>query len=138
NSIIYPKKTQSEVTKNQIFLPVRYKEELYPILAIHDRPLLLHFTNRGDRNCNKLTGPLYKIIINDLEDDKKKLNLVDIECDTMEQGIKEIMLDYNVNRIPSIIAVNKSIKMDEYIVKNLNEIKEIDWNELRKWVESVA
>ncbi|ODV97024.1 hypothetical protein PACTADRAFT_32521 [Pachysolen tannophilus NRRL Y-2460] len=119
---------------NRIFLPIRYADELYPIL-MQKPPLLLNFTYRRNPECDKLTGALQRIVA--LETDKK-INLVDIEAS--EPGTRELMLEYRVDHVPMVVALRKQLIVDSYIDKNLTQDpnKEVDWINLKNWIENIA
>lgn len=119
---------------NRIFLPIRYKEELHPVL-IQKLPLLLNFTVRGNEQCNKLTGALQRIV--SLETDKR-VNMVDIEAD--EPGTLDLLTEYRVTEIPTVVLLRKQLIVDHYTVPDLmkNTSSEVDWIKLKDWIESVA
>ncbi|KAH3670301.1 hypothetical protein WICMUC_004870 [Wickerhamomyces mucosus] len=130
--IIYPPSSTKQ--GNRIFLPIRFEDELDTILLIK-RPLLLNFTVRGDPYCNKVTGALQRIVAYETD---KKVNMVDIEVD--EPGTKDILPRFGVKNIPTIVAVRKTLPVDNYVDQNLlnDPESEIDWEKLKKFIENNA
>ncbi|GME85822.1 unnamed protein product [[Candida] boidinii] len=135
SNILYPPSQGSTPTGNRIFIAIREKSELQPLL-ITKQPLLLNFVNRGETSSNKLTGALQRIV--SLETDKL-VNMVDIEAD--EIGNRDLLIDYQVNKIPTIVALKNQLPRgsycDEALIEN-PESQDVKWQELKAWVESHA
>ncbi|KAH3669513.1 hypothetical protein OGAPHI_001634 [Ogataea philodendri] len=139
NPLVKPKPVvwQPQSTpKNRIFLAVRDRSELQPLIPLRP-PLLLNFVFRGDTASNKQTGALQRIVGYDIDDDKL-VNMVDIESD--EPGNKGLLLDYQVTKIPSIVCLRNQIAQSTYVDEQLlnNPESDVDYEKLKKWVESHA
>ncbi|KAI0462070.1 hypothetical protein LJB42_004675 [Komagataella kurtzmanii] len=130
--LFYP--PASTKSGNRIFLPVRDPSELHPYL-IQKPPLLLNFVYRGETASNKLTGVLQRIVSLETE---KSVNMVDIEAD--ETANHQLLSTYMVTKIPTVVALKKQLPVSQYCDLELidNKDKEVDWEELKKWVEEVA
>ncbi|ESW98309.1 hypothetical protein HPODL_05240 [Ogataea parapolymorpha DL-1] len=139
NPLVKPKPViwpPQSATKNRILLPVRNRSELQPLVPLHS-PLLMNFVFRGDTASNKQTGALQRILTYDI-DDSKLVSMVDVECD--EPGNKGLLLDYQVTRIPSIVCLRNQIAQGTFVDDKLieNPEGEVDYERLKKWVESQA
>ncbi|ODQ66254.1 hypothetical protein NADFUDRAFT_50175 [Nadsonia fulvescens var. elongata DSM 6958] len=120
--------------ENRVYFPVRYEHEFDPLLPL-PLPLLVNFTVRNDPVSNKLTGALHRIVTKETE---KCCRLVDVEAD--EPTMRDIMLKYQINNIPTIMAINGGLPKSYYVpteFKNNHEA-EVDWEKLKAWVEEVA
>ncbi len=97
----YFRTTAFASSRNQIFLPIRYRYELDSIIPLSNRiPLLLNFTYRGDKASDKTTGALQRIVGYETE---KRINMVDVEVD--EPEVRDILPDYAV-RLLSLNCYN--------------------------------
>ncbi|KAH3684799.1 hypothetical protein WICPIJ_004228 [Wickerhamomyces pijperi] len=134
--VLYP---PQDVTKqgNRFFLPVRNESELSDLLLIK-RPLLMNFTVRGDPYCNKVTGALQRIITFEMEETKKKINVVDVEVD--DPGTKELLLRFGVKNIPTVVCARKTLPVDWYVDEKLlkDPKAEVDWEKLKAFIEKNA
>lgn len=126
SDILYPPAESRQ--GNRIFVAVRDKQELQPLL-IQEHPLLLNFVYRGEGKSNSVTGALQRIVAYDTS---KWVNMVDIEAD--EQGNKDLLVDYTVNSIPTIVALHKQLPVSSYV----EDEETVDYEKLKSWVESVA
>lgn len=59
------------------------------------------------------------------------VNAVDVEAD--EPEVRDFMIDYGVNQIPTIIALRGGIVIDKYVPK-----KDTDLSDLKGWVDKVG
>ncbi|CAN6597861.1 hypothetical protein TRVA0_001S04940 [Trichomonascus vanleenenianus] len=109
-------------------MPVRFESELDPLLILKP-PLLANFSIRNDPLSNQLTGALYRIVQDETE---KIVSVVDVEAD--EPGVQDVISRYQVNDIPTIVALRSGIPFSRYAPKG----DKVDWIELKQWVESVA
>lgn len=131
---ISPAKSYLKTGKNQCFLPIRSDEELNEVLLFNNRsPLILNFTVRGNGTCNKLTGALNRIVL--LETDKS-VNICDVETDFAETH--GAMLRFGVSKIPTLVAVRKTFPVDTFYQSGLTSGQEIDWLQLKDWIEKNA
>lgn len=110
---------------NRVYLPVRNEQEFAP-LALLGGPLLANFTFRNDPKSTKLTGVLHRIV----ESTSASVSLVDVEAD--EPGVRDLLVRYNVASIPTVVAIKGGQPMAYY------SPKEIEWDDVDKWVESVG
>ncbi|ODQ77868.1 hypothetical protein BABINDRAFT_168825 [Babjeviella inositovora NRRL Y-12698] len=127
--IIHPPTTSS--TGNRIYTAVRESSELSNYLLFKE-PLVLNFTIRGNKKCNKLTQPLYDYVS---EQTTKKINVVDIECD--EVGTRELMQRYVVSDIPCLVVLKDQIPAGRYVDRNLtnDENSNIDLERLKAFID---
>lgn len=116
NKMIYPPSPSQISTKNRLFPTyIEYPTELGAIILDKD-PLILNFTFPGDRECNKVTQALYDILGN-LQyyphDVSKPIGMASIACDSA--GGKELQSKYIVNKIPSLILLEKQMMTNKHI-----------------------
>ncbi|ODV66342.1 hypothetical protein HYPBUDRAFT_140547 [Hyphopichia burtonii NRRL Y-1933] len=131
--IIYPPDVKNITTENRLFPTyIESNNELHNHL-LFKYPLILNFTYPGDKNCNKLTKPLFDV----LSDSKKypsnspAVGLVNISCDT--EGGRDIMSTYAINKVPTLLLLQKQMPTDKF-QPNLDTFKESD---LIEWIKSI-
>ncbi|MCP8718297.1 MAG: hypothetical protein M5F18_03250 [Asgard group archaeon] len=125
--LIYPPPSSEFTTQNRIIdTYVSSKQEIYPYLAVKPT-LLLNFTY-ANQEINKFTKTLFDV----LSDKSKYPNsqpvyLVNILADT--EGGRELMLDYVVNSIPSIVVLQHQLPTGRYVpdIRNFTEQDIIEW-----------
>lgn len=120
---------EEKYRRNRIHLPVRQESEFHPLLVLPP-PLLANFTIRNDPKSNLLTGALYRIVSDETE---KVVSVVDIEAD--EPGVKDLIDQYAVSSIPTVIALKGGFITGKY---DMEDKKEVNWEELKEWVEKMA
>lgn len=136
NKTIYP--PDKTTTENRLFPTyVQDRNELHD-LVLFKEPLLLNFTYQGDKKCNKLTQALFDILAYKenypLDSKRNPVNLANLSCDM--PGVRDLMLTYGINRVPSVVCLHRQIPVDKYIPRNLEA--GVDEQELKNWIQSIA
>lgn len=132
NKVIYPPAPSMITTNNRLYPNyITTTGELQDLILVK-HPLILNFTIQGDHNCNKLTSILFDVLSNK---DKYPLgdfevHLANITCDTSDT--RDLMLSYGVNKIPSLVKLDKQLPSDS-LVPNLDIINE---EVVKDWLRS--
>ncbi|ODV79415.1 uncharacterized protein CANTADRAFT_51951 [Suhomyces tanzawaensis NRRL Y-17324] len=129
--VIYPPKPQDFTTNNRIFEAyVQHANELHDYLLFKE-PLLLNFTY-ADPKSNKVTQALFDVLSNrDKYPTETAVNLVNIMADT--EGGRELMLDYGVGKIPSVVLLRKQIPVDRLVV----DVDRFSEQDVIEWLRSI-
>ncbi|KAI5966847.1 uncharacterized protein KGF55_000256 [Candida pseudojiufengensis] len=125
--LIYPPSPTQFTTNNRIIdVWVDQKQDLYNYINVKP-PLLLNFTTATPEN-NKITQELFDLLVDKSKyPGKEPVYLVNILADS--QGGRELMLEYVVNKIPTIVVLKHQLFVGSYSpnVKNFHEQDLIDF-----------
>lgn len=114
-------------TGNRVFFRIRYSQEFDQLKTL-PTPLLCNFYIRNDPFSKTVSERLKEIVERETTN---TVNAVDIEAD--EPEVREFMIDYGVNQIPTIIALRGGIVIDKYVPK-----KDTDLGDLKGWVDKIG
>lgn len=129
---IYPP-TPSQITTNNRIYPnyLNTRNELNDLILIK-QPLILNFTVQANAKYNNLTSALFEVLSK-----KEKyplgdyqVHLANITCDSFEA--KDIMMSFGVNKIPSLVRLEKQLVVD-VISPDLNTVSE---ETIKDWLKT--
>lgn len=114
-------------TGNRVFFRIRYSQEFDQLKTL-PTPLLCNFYIRNDPFSKTVSERLKEIVE---KETTNTVNAVDIEAD--EPEVRDFMIDYGVNQIPTIIALRGGIVIDKYVPQ-----KETGLEDLKGWVDKIG
>ena len=136
--IIYPPDTPAK-GNGRVFQTIHTPEEFDLLLsspASSHGTLFATFVRLGETPSNSMATNMWEIIRNV---ETQNTGTVCIELTGGRND--ELMRRYIVNKIPSVVALKKTLPYDIYVdekVQNSNtDINDVDKEKLREWVESV-
>lgn len=132
NKVIYPPSPSLITTQNRLYPNYITKASELQDLILIKHPLILNFTVSGDPRCNKLTSILFDVLANKDKYplDTFEVHLANITCD--EPEAKDLMLTYGVNKIPSLVKLEKQLPVDSF-VPNVDSVSE---ETIQEWLKT--
>lgn len=114
-------------TGNRVFFRIRYSQEFDQLKTL-PTPLLCNFYIRNDPFSKTVSERLKEIVE---KETTNIVNAVDVEAD--EPEVRDFMIDYGVNQIPTIIALRGGIVIGKYVPD-----KKEGLSDLKSWVDNVG
>lgn len=134
---VYP--TEQALATGRVFQTVYTPQEFELLLsspAALNGTMFVSFVRLGEGPSNSMATNLWDIVSR-----VETPNTSTVAVELMGGRMEEIANRYVVNKVPSVVALKKTLPYDTYVdpaVRNSNtEVNEIDREKLQEWVENV-